>query len=151
MSKALVTLEQGDPLTRRMRLSGIAVVVAVVVFVPAACGQNFVEVQVGDSSDGQTVHIHVDDVLKVTLDSTLWTFAPSSDPSILEVVGEQTVIPDPKGSCYPGSGCGVTTGWYKAMRAGNADITATRTSCGEAMRCTGDRGVYRVKVVVVAG
>jgi hypothetical protein len=54
------------------------------------------------------------------------------------------------GSCLPGIGCGVTTAWYKALSAGSATVSASRVSCGEALRCVGKQGAYRVTVVVSA-
>ena len=115
-----------------------------------ACGQSLSEVKVDNSKDGQSVQVHVGDTVKVTLNSTYWTFDQSSDPSVLKELGDQVVTPDPIGSCLPGMGCGVTTAWYKALSAGSATVSASRVSCGEALRCVGNQGAYRVTVVVTA-
>jgi hypothetical protein len=115
-----------------------------------ACGQSLSEVKVDDSKNGQSVQVHVGDTVKVTLGSTYWTFDQSSDPLVLRELGEQVVTPDPMGSCLPGMGCGVTTAWYKALSAGSATVSASRVSCGEALRCVGNQGAYRVTVVVSA-
>ena len=136
-----------DRQLRRPALVFMAVTVAAVL---VACGSSFVEVAIDDSKNGQSVQVHVGDVVKVTLHSTEWTFDPSSDPSALVRLGNQVVAPDPVGTCFPGMGCGVTTAWYKALSAGSAAVSATRVSCGEARRCVGDEGVYRVTVVVIA-
>jgi hypothetical protein len=40
---------------------------------------------------------------------------------------------------------------YQAVGGGQATISAARTSCGEALRCTGNQGSYSVLVVVSAG
>lgn len=113
-----------------------------------ACGQNLSEVKVDDSSNGQSVQVHVGDVVKITLNTTGWGFDQSSDPSVLKELGDQVMTADPVGSCIPGSPCGVTTAWYKALAAGSATVAASRVNCGEARRCVGDEGVYRVTVVV---
>ena len=52
--------------------------------------------------------------------------------------------------CVPGEGCGTVTALYDAVAPGRADVNAKRTSCGEAMSCTGNLGFYRVTVVVAA-
>jgi hypothetical protein len=129
---------------------GFALLAAALVAVLGACGQTFSEVRVDDSKNGQSVKVHSGDVVKVTLNTTFWTFDQSSNPSILKQVGDQVVSPDPIGSCLPGMGCGVTTAWYKALSAGIAIVTASRYSCGEARRCVGDEGHYQVTVVVIA-
>ena len=115
-----------------------------------ACGQNLSEVKVDDSKNGQSVQVHVGDAVKFTLNSTYWTFDQSSDSLVLKELGNQVVTPDPIGSCLPGMGCGVTTAWYKAVSAGTATVSASRVSCGEALRCVGNEGVYRVTIVVSA-
>jgi hypothetical protein len=116
----------------------------------SACGQSVSEVKVDGSKNGQSVQVHVGDVVKITLSSTYWTFDQGSDPLVVKEQGAQVVTPDPIGSCLPGMGCGVTTAWYKAMSAGSATVSASRVSCGEALRCVGNEGVYRVTVVVSA-
>ena len=40
------------------------------------------------------------------------------------------------------------TATFSALRAGRAVVTAHRTSCGEALRCTGNQGSYAVTVMV---
>jgi len=129
---------------------GFALLAPVLIALLGACGQTFSEVRVDDSKNGQSVQVHSGDVMKVTLSSTYWAFEQSSDPPVLKEVGDQAVTPDPIGSCLPGMGCGVTTAWYKALSAGSAAVAASRVSCGEAMRCVGDQGVFRVTVVVTA-
>jgi hypothetical protein len=133
-----------------MRRPWIALLAAGVVTMLCACGQNLSEVKVDDSKNGQSVHVHVGDTVKITLSSTDWTFDQDSDPVVLKELGGQVVTPDPAGSCFPGMGCGVTTAWYKALSAGSAVVSASRVSCGEARRCVGNEGVYRVTVVVSA-
>ena len=115
-----------------------------------ACGQSLSEVKVDDSKNGQSVQVHVGDTVKVTLNSTYWTFDQSSDPLVLKELGDQVVTPDPIGSCLPGMGCGVTAAWYKAVSVGSATVSASRVSCGEALRCLGNQGTYRVTVAVSA-
>lgn len=114
----------------------------------SACGSNLAEVAVDDSKNGQSVQVHVGDVVKVTLTRTGWTFHPSSDVSLLKQLSDPVETRDPNG--YPGMDSGVTTDWYKALSAGSAVVTATRVNCGEARRCPGTEGVYQVTILITS-
>jgi hypothetical protein len=107
-----------------------------------------VEVGAGDAQNGQSVRMHAGEVLRLTLDTTAWTFEPPSDQSVLQPQGEAVVSPAPKGQCFPGMNCGTTTARFKALKAGTASVTATRLSCGEARRCVGPEGQYQLSVIV---
>jgi hypothetical protein len=48
----------------------------------------------------------------------------------------------------PGQGCGTVTAVFAAIAPGSARLTASRISCGEALRCTGSDGVYVLTVTV---
>jgi len=50
--------------------------------------------------------------------------------------------------CVPGGGCGTVTARYSAISGGTAQVAAHRDSCGEAMRCQGTNGDWRITVVV---
>ena len=99
----------------------------------------------GDSDNGKTVSLHIGDRLEVRLTSTYWTIAGSSDPQVLKAVGPVQVSPQSSG-CVPGGGCGTVVAIFDVVGAGSAQVTASRTSCGEAMGCTGDQGSFRVTV-----
>lgn len=118
----------------------------------AACGSTGSppghEVTAGDTQNGQSISVHVGDTIRITLSTTFWTIAGSSDASVIQEQGEQVVSPAPRGSCFPGMGCGTTSAVFKAMKAGSATVTATRLSCGEARRCVGAEGNYQLTVVV---
>jgi hypothetical protein len=103
-------------------------------------------VQVGDGRDGGTVALHIGQRLRVVLHSTYWEFNAVSAPTVLHLVETPQVAP--KGGCVPGAGCGTVTALYVARTAGTALVKAARTSCGEAMGCTGDAGSYTLTVVV---
>jgi hypothetical protein len=101
----------------------------------------------GDADNGKTVNLHVGDRVEVKLASTYWNLAGSSNPGVLEAVRPPAVSPSPIG-CVPGAGCGVVTELFAAIAPGGAIVSASRTSCGEAMRCTGANGSYSISVVV---
>jgi hypothetical protein len=132
---------------KRLRVIVLATALAVV-----ACGSPTSPqprtVGIGEAQNGQSVGAHVGDTLRLRLSRTTWTISGSSDPSVLQALGEQVVSPAPPGSCYPGMGCGTTTALFRALRSGSATVTATRVSCGEALRCVGAEGQYEVVVVV---
>jgi hypothetical protein len=65
---------------------------------------------------------------------------------VLRIVGRPKVTPRP--GCVPGAGCGTAVAVYRAMGAGHATVKATRSSCGEAMGCTGSKGRFALRVVV---
>jgi hypothetical protein len=102
----------------------------------------------GDADNGKTVTARVGDRIEVRLASTYWTFASSSNPQVLKALGRVEVSPQP--SCVPGGGCGTATATFDVVGAGSAVVAASRTSCGEAMGCTGDQGSFRLMVLASA-
>jgi hypothetical protein len=104
----------------------------------------------GDSDNGRTLALQAGDRLQVVLGSTYWTLDGSSDPGVLRQVTQPTVSPRTIG-CVPGGGCGTVSATFDAVAAGRAGVTARRTTCGEALRCTGSQGLYQITVVVGTG
>lgn len=100
-----------------------------------------------DAQNGHRITVHVGDRVSVVLHSTYWNFAGSSNAAVMAPDGSPTVSPDPSG-CVPGQGCGTASAVFVAAAPGIAQITASRTSCGEALRCTGSAGMYRLTVTV---
>jgi len=96
--------------------------------------------------DGGKLTLHRGQELRVVLQSTYWEFKAVSAPSVLHLVGKPVVRP--KSGCVPGAGCGTVTVTYVAKALGSAVVSASRTSCGEAMGCTGDAGSYTLTVSV---
>jgi hypothetical protein len=82
------------------------------------------------------------------LTSTYWQVLGSSDPAVLALVTGPTSSGAAMTACVPGAGCGTVTTVFHALASGRASITAARTTCGEAMRCTGTAGAYAVTIVV---
>lgn len=100
-----------------------------------------------DKDNGRTLKLVPGQRLKVILASTYWNFQNNSSAAVLRVETQPHINPQPSG-CVPGAGCGTATVTYQATGSGQASITATRTSCGEAMGCTGGAGNYSLHVVV---
>jgi hypothetical protein len=106
-------------------------------------------VHVGAGDDGQTVHVVVGQTITLRLTSTYWHVAQAAPAAVLQT-GDRATRPAHSPGCVPGQGCGAVTARFTAARAGRAVIAASRTSCGEALRCSPAQGSYRVRVVVQA-
>jgi len=91
---------------------------------------------------------------RVSLSSMYWQLSPVKANIVGQVGGvlSQPVMPGPNapaGCQHPGAGCGKQTWTFKAKMAGTTILQATRTSCGEALRCVGDQGLFTLRVRVV--
>jgi len=104
-------------------------------------------VQVNATDNDKTVAVASGQRLELILDNTYWQIAGSSAPSVVRAVGQPITTPQISG-CIAGGGCGTVRASYIGVAPGTADITASRTTCGEAMRCTGTNGSFRVTVLV---
>ena len=100
---------------------------------------------VAEPANGATVRVAVGSQVRVTLHSTYWHFANTSGVLRRSAL---TTQPDSSAPRIPGSGRGTVVSTFLARSAGTATIRATRTSCGEALRCVGAQGTYRLTVVV---
>lgn len=96
-------------------------------------------VTINDSNRGQTVVLHTGGQLRVILASTYWQFQPPTNETVLSPHDGTHVIPQ-LAHCVPGGGCGTVIQVYDARTVGSSVVTATRTSCGEAMGCTASTG-----------
>jgi hypothetical protein len=95
---------------------------------------------------GKTVDLRVGETLRVVLDNTYWsTNPPSSNSAGLVQRGAVKVYPRLAG-CVAGEGCGTVITLFRATAAGTAMVSASRVSCGEAMRCTSGNGTFEVTV-----
>lgn len=103
-------------------------------------------VSVTDADAGKTIQLHTGDSLTLTLASTYWKIADPSNTQVIKMAGKQVTAPSH--DCIPGGGCGAAVAHFSPVSAGSAQITASRTTCGEALACTGDRGSFSVTVVV---
>ena len=106
------------------------------------------DIMAGDNQNGQSITLHTGQTLLVTLGSTYWTIQGSSDSQVLAPVGAAVTSPE-SCSASPGSGCGTVSQKFRAVKSGSAQVTASRVSCGEAMRCVGPAGQYQLTVQVM--
>ena len=101
-----------------------------------------------EADNGRSVTVPVGSELTLELGSTYWQVGDSSDPAVLAMVSGPTPSAAVMGACVPGGGCGIVTAVFRGLAPGRAVITASRTTCGEALTCTGTSGAYEVTVVV---
>ena len=129
--------------------------VAAVALLGAGCSQtatatgNSHVVVARDNSNGKTVRVSVGDRLELILASDYWNVDPSSSPAVLRQDGETSYLSRPS-DCptLPGLGCIPEQTSFTALAPGTVVITASRTSCGEAMACSPDQRHFRLTVIV---
>jgi hypothetical protein len=102
---------------------------------------------VTDAENGSTVRLAPGDHLAIVLGSTYWRFTGSSDASVVAPDGDPQ-FRSVRSDCVPGGGCGAVTQSFVAVGPGQAQISAGRTVCGEALACAPDRQRFTVTVVV---
>jgi len=140
--------------TRARLARGLAVLALSLPAAGIASGANAAgaaKVTIGESSNGHVVTIARGAHLVVTLHNTYWTIAPLTGRTVLAQVGAQQTRGQLSGAthaCVPGQGCGTVTMNYVANAAGLVRLSAHRTTCGEAMKCTGSQGSWSVSVRV---
>ena len=100
---------------------------------------------------GTTAHAPTGDLVHVRLTGTQWTFDPPTG-DVLVTKGPSVVSAGANCStAVVGEGCGTTTATFHAVTPGTAVIHATRTTCGEARRCTGSEGDFTITLAVGHG
>jgi hypothetical protein len=104
---------------------------------------------VRNDANGRTVRLDVGDRLKLTLSSSYWNVHGSPAPAVLRQDGPTSRLPRPS-TCpdIPGLGCTPVQTLFTALAPGTAVITATRTTCGEALRCAADQRRFTITVIV---
>lgn len=108
------------------------------------------QLQVSDADNGHSLTVAVGSEITLQLANTYWQVQASSDPAVLALVSGPTASGAAPSACLPGMGCGAVTAVFRALTPGQATITASRATCGEALRCTGSAGAYEVTIVVSA-
>jgi hypothetical protein len=104
---------------------------------------------VRDDANGKAVSARAGDRIELILSSSYWQVTGSSAPSVLRQDGAPVLLSRP-GSCpaIPGLGCTPVRADFTALTDGKAAIRASRSSCGEALRCQPDQERFTVNVIV---
>jgi len=115
--------------------------------VPAAVRPTVIVVR--NDANGKAVSARAGDRIELILSSSYWHVTGSSAPSVLRQDGAPVLLSRPS-SCpdIPGLGCNPVRADFTALTDGNALITASRSTCGEALRCQPDQMRFTVKVAV---
>ena len=141
----------------RTALIGAAIFAVGALTISAACGSPLHNapsatgaktIAISESSNSTTVSVPVGDYLVVHLHSTYWTIAVPTSPALTKV-SSSTIAGGPGCSKIPGMGCGVVSMTFHALRVATVQLSAHRTSCGEALRCTGTNGHWTAKIRLV--
>jgi hypothetical protein len=108
-----------------------------------------VVIVVRNNANGKAVSARAGDRIELILSSSYWHVTGSSAPSVLRQDGPPVLLSRPS-SCpdIPGLGCIPVRADFAALTDGQAVITASRSACGEALRCMPDQTRFTVIVVV---
>lgn len=107
--------------------------------------------KIDESSIGKVVTVKSGQVIQIKLNSTFWIEKTATNLIELKAPIVAAVMPGPsapRGCTLPGMGCGTITWTYKASKSGTATFLATRSSCGEALRCTAANSNFLVRFKV---
>ena len=106
-----------------------------------------------ESNKNRLVKVRIGESFSVQLHSTYWSFDSIKGKSI-KAIGTTKVAPimpgpnAPAGCQVAGMGCGTVSLKFKAINKGISTVNASRTSCGEALRCTPAQSNYHVTIKV---
>jgi len=140
---------------RHVLTAAAAVVSAVIITMTAGCGTAAPHsgaptvIVVRDDANGTAVSASAGDRIRLILSSSYWDVAGSSAPRVLRQDGPPVLLSRP-GNCpdIPGLGCAPVQTDFTALTDGKAVITARRSACGEALRCSPDQTRFTVSIVI---
>jgi hypothetical protein len=102
-----------------------------------------------EHANHETVQVVVGHDVELLLHSTYWMNFGSSQPGIVRVDGSPRVLATAS-HCVPGGGCNPVLARFTAASLGTAVLSASRTSCGEALACGPANSHFSVTIRVVA-
>jgi hypothetical protein len=97
------------------------------------------------------VHAPTGDLLHVVLQGTQWQFDRPAGGVLVQVGAPKITVPASCSTAPVGSGCGTVTMSYRAAKTGSTTIHASRTSCGEALRCDPAQAGFSMPVSIGHG
>lgn len=133
------------------RVVGAALLLGLGPAVATSTGASPAPVQLSEASANQIITVAPGTPLTLTLHSTYWSLVPLAHQSSIALVGPVLTVGVRMvhGSrCVPGQGCGTVRAHFVARAAGRVQLRATRTTCGEAMRCSPAQRVWTVTIRV---
>jgi predicted secreted protein len=129
--------------------------VAVIGIASSPIAQAATKSTLNETNLNQRISVKVGSHLSLTLHSMYWQLSALKVGSSVTTKGtvyQRAIIPGPSaptGCRIAGMGCGIQIWNFTATKVGTTAIVATRTTCGEAMRCIGTNGRYTVHVKVI--
>ena len=134
-------------MNKRISRLAVAFLASAFLFTSAAQSSGGSALQITDSANSKTFNVKSGSTIKVTLNTPFWNFQSSSNLSGSETPTMTAIMPGPTApaNCQlPGMGCGTVVWKFKAVRPGRANFVASRTSCGEALRCSAKQSKFMV-------
>ena len=107
-----------------------------------------------EKNGSKTVIVKLGSKVELSLHSMYWQLAVPAKSSSLMSTGAPILKPifpsptAPAGCRIAGSGCGTQTWVFSATKVGLTHLVASRTTCGEAMKCTGANARFTMTVKV---
>lgn len=104
-----------------------------------------------ESSSGRAVTVSPGQHVTLVLHTTYWSVAPLRAPKPLTQVGSAVTagrLPSAKAGCVAGQGCGTVTVHYVGSAPGVVHLHASRSTCGEALRCSASQSHWTVTIRV---
>jgi hypothetical protein len=115
----------------------------------------FAEDASGRDLPRQTVAVRAGETLSVNLESLYWQLDGTPDANVLSLENQtatkSVLLASGEHPCtndIPGTGCGTRTFAFRAVSPGSVELHASRTSCGEVLRCSPDRQNFTLTVRV---
>ena len=106
------------------------------------------ELDISETAKGETLTVEVGATIRLILHNTYWNIEQGNPAAVLALAAAPVYSAAGAVACIPGTGCGTVTATFRALATGRAVISASRTSCGEALACTGGNGAFEVTVIV---
>jgi hypothetical protein len=104
---------------------------------------------VRNDANGKTVSARAGDRIELILSTSYWHVTGNSAPSVLRQDGPPVPLSRPSNCPHlPGLGCTPVRAEFTALTDGKTVITASRSACGEALRCKPDQTRFTVTVAV---
>jgi hypothetical protein len=107
--------------------------------------------KISEAGNGKTFSVKAGSAIEITLHSTFWNEQNISNLKSIGTPNMNAIMPGPTApaNCQlPGMGCGTIVWKFTAAKPGKASFLATRTSCGEALRCTAKTGRFLISFKV---
>jgi hypothetical protein len=102
-----------------------------------------------EHSNHATISVVVGRDVELLLHSSYWSDFATSRSSVVRADGTPHVVPTAT-HCVPGGGCKPVLAMFTASSVGTAVLSASRTTCGEALACGPDNSHFSVTILVVA-